>query len=861
MESPESPRTPAMSMAGRKSSVSFGLRRDSFRASPLEAGTLDAESGPVFTVLEYSELSDLIPNVIVTTNPEDPELVGYPGKVVDTIVTTSTSMHAQLESFLSEAKDQVEAMTIDVKTKEGLDTVVSKNSQQAVSDAFFNAIKAKSSEILNSAVEDYMNDFVIPLHAECLRDEKDAAVAKVCVLIKQAAHQGIHGVIETKEPDEKSPSKIHFETAVKDLQVRYEKTIKMEKLHAIEMTKMDESNTRLETAETDDQKDTFLREVEARFKRAKELKVIIEHNYASIFERLAVFYPDVSGSASSSEKKKSHALHEYKLPPNILTGKMDTSKASEVVGGLLQICQAWLEDFWVLIPILVLMQQNEDKFIPIEPVSIAEACEDEHYGPIMGALYERQMGKLWAMVARCNTDVIGLSMDKVGDVNLFKEIKTGGNGEPVRRSTVEIKNIISFVAYVNHYHEQELNDRRRQMTAVMKSAYTMFSEGGILKACDKLQKHWQAAIELRVKVDWYSLIFLGSDILRHRSTDLWDPMTKNWIENEKLKNQYSDDCLPVISQWLAEITSVTRNMTSDNPPKYQSIETKAGVASLNAYSAIFDGSEPVKTANALNINTSDLCEWVCGNVDCSERILKTVKEGYIKRREKKGNTSKKAPDVMHLLCPSCHSNHASGKDIKLSDGSTKVHYQSADPDEIAKKKEANKKRREKKKAAKAAAKKKDEHGETAAPAPAPAPAPTPASQAPEPAPASEESAKSESSLDASAFDISKMTLGDAAKCSQMLKTFAAATMIGLGESTLKEQMAENGDAGNIVDVNEIQVIEGGEKSDSKPSGVFKHIMKAYEKSIAKSVKDDVQSLHTVAAGKSLQTNAGLYTPK
>ena len=88
MESPESPRTPAMSMAGRKSSVSFGSRRDSFRASPLEAGTLDAESGPVFAVLEYSELSDLIPNVIVTTNPEDPELVGYPGKVVDTIVSS-----------------------------------------------------------------------------------------------------------------------------------------------------------------------------------------------------------------------------------------------------------------------------------------------------------------------------------------------------------------------------------------------------------------------------------------------------------------------------------------------------------------------------------------------------------------------------------------------------------------------------------------------------------------------------------------------------------------------------------------------------------------------------------------------------
>ena len=172
---------------------------------------------------------------------------------------------------------------------------------------------------------------------------------------------------------------------------------------------------------------------------------------------------------------------------------------------------------------------------------------------------------------------------------------------------------------------------------------------------------------------------------------------------------------------------------------------------------------------------------------------------------------------------------------------------------MQKKKDKNKFKREKKKAAKAAAKKKDvDGGAEAAPAPAPAPAPTP--QAPEPAP--------EDPVGTSTFDPSKMTLADAAKMSQMLKTFAAATMVGLGESMPDEQMPES------ADVNEINMPHAanatnayGEKNDSKPAGVFKHLMQAYEKSISKPEKADVQSMHTVADAESLRTNAGLYTPK
>ena len=161
----ESPSTPlAMSMAARKSSASFGSWRDSFYATPLDASSLGDSSGPVFSVLEFTSIDDVIPEVIVTANPEDPELLGYSGKSVSQIVTASTSMIAQLESHFSEAKEQVEALTINVKTKEGVDANVSKHSQQAVCDAFFNALTTKAPEILTSAVEEYVEKIVVPMH-------------------------------------------------------------------------------------------------------------------------------------------------------------------------------------------------------------------------------------------------------------------------------------------------------------------------------------------------------------------------------------------------------------------------------------------------------------------------------------------------------------------------------------------------------------------------------------------------------------------------------------------------------------------------------------------------------------------------
>ena len=812
----------AMSMAARASGVSYSRGSSNVYMTPAEYGTKTNDE--VDSALKFSATSEMITEIKLATDPDDTELAGIPWEHHSFIVDATKEMLTTLESSLIITSETMKGTDIEVEKSDGSGTIkISAVVKEAVSKKFIAHTMVNGTTIMSEILHEFMNKFVNPMSAALLIEEKSAAKTQIIELIKRAGEYG--GTEDTIKPAETPQSRIHFNDAVTALRELYEKANKMEDSYKKEMTRVDDAEEQVQSAVDDEDRDKFIKLTDEHRKRATSLKALADHKMNGVYNMLSEFYPDMSRSANTKTSGKSHALHEFKLPAGILSGKLDTTQASNVIASMLQVCQAWLEDFWALIPILIMMQQNEDRFIPVEPCSIAEACDESNYGPIMGSLYEKQMGRLWTMIARSNADIPGLVMNKTDQhqVTLFREIKTGGNGEPVRRSNVEIKNVMKLVAYITHYHEQELTNRRRQMTAVMKSAHTLFSKGSILKACERLQRHWQAAIELRVKVDWYSLIFQGSDILRHRSTDLWDPLTKNWIENEELKKAYGDDCLPVISQWLAEITSIARNMSSDSPAAHSNNEILAHAANLTAYADILGENTDTDTktpTSAKFVDTSTLCEWNCGNVTCSEQILKSVKDNFLKRRENGGDKSKKAPEVMHLLCSSCHSVHAGGDDIKLSDGSMKRHYQS-DPDAVNKKKDANKKRREKKKAAKATAKKKAGEESTAAKA-----ANDPAAPAPVPAEPGQSGASSESG-----FDLSKLTLADAAKVSTMFKGLMAASVIEQAESASAFTVDKVVLTPDNVSVSQANTADSNTRTTSEPTGVFKKLMQAYNKSV------------------------------
>ena len=106
---------------------------------------------------------------------------------------------------------------------------------------------------------------------------------------------------------------------------------------------------------------------------------------------------------------------------------------------------------------IVLDGEKEQKKIIVKAIETAtfstEECprvknklsaNDLFYGEQLGTIVETQASQLWLVVARGSVESMpALSMGSA-EASLFSEIKTGGNGEEVRKSNVEHKNIISL---------------------------------------------------------------------------------------------------------------------------------------------------------------------------------------------------------------------------------------------------------------------------------------------------------------------------------------------------------------------------------------------------------------------------------
>eukprot|EP01043_Picozoa_sp_COSAG02_P053470 COSAG02_NODE_5907_length_3944_cov_7.939922_1_plen_154_part_00 len=146
---------------------------------------------------------------------------------------------------------------------------------------------------------------------------------------------------------------------------------------------------------------------------------------------------------------------------------------------------------------------------------------DKVYGPSLGTVVETQASQLWLVVARGNGNVESMPALSMGspEASLFPEIKTGGNGEDVRKSNVEHKNIISLVLYIKHYHEKDLINDRRKTEAILNVAWAEFAEGSILKASERLLVHWTAAMRLGAGKGWANRSVEGSSSVSNLRLD------------------------------------------------------------------------------------------------------------------------------------------------------------------------------------------------------------------------------------------------------------------------------------------------------------------------------------------------------
>ena len=711
--------------------------------SPVDEGTPPknvaeswiADKVDIDEIVKIGSLEELVPSFVFTTDKEHEELDMEPADLVQKTIGISEQILSDFEKSYQAVIAKVVASSISYsssQTEEGSEIEepqvisVAGRAKMAVADEFRKLAMDQLPDVVSPLLDLIFEQYYRPIVDDTLQKSVEAAKAKCLLKFHQAAkdisqveQSAAESAVEAQSAAE-SQSRIVFNACVKQLQELYSSYTLVKIQYDQEMANVAvisdslhlssipvaSSSVTASAAEKDQKIQDF---AEGR-KRAEALKSIMEFKFDAIIQCIYAHYPDIAGSASSSSSKKGYALHEYKLPAGILGDTHDPKIASSMIAGLLQIAQAWIEDFFVLVVFLKRIQDNESPFEPVFAPSIEEM---RHFlGPDLGDLAVKQMGKMWSVVARGNQDIVEFNRNNPS-VSMFKQITTGGNGEPERKSTVEPKNIISFVCYCVHHHDQGLSDRRRQMTAVMKNAYSLLAEGCIIKACDQLQKHWAQAMELKVKVDWYSLIHLGSDILRHRSPDFWEKLTQ-WIESA-MRDVYCEDCLPKVNEWVADIKAIALRLTNSAPRKYVTQEITAARASLQAFNDVLDG----RSIKSNHVDTSAKSDWDCGNVDCKEKIPQAVVDGFLQRRAKKGITDKSPPSVMSLLCSECHEKHSKGNDVILSDGNAKKHYQvlsdqeKADAKKAEEKKAKNKAKNARRKARKAEAKKKAQEEEAA----------------------------------------------------------------------------------------------------------------------------------------------------
>ena len=143
-----------------------------------------------------------------------------------------------------------------------------------------------------------------------------------------------------------------------------------------------------------------------------------------------------------------------------------------------------------------------------------------------------------------------------------------------------------------------MNDRRKN-EAILGLAWSEFSEGSIIKACERLLVHWQTAMHLGSEIKWHAFLQKAVVALNDRcGGEMQMYLTQEYLNNEKLKTQYANNCLPLWNKFLSDVMNKARNMSSDSPKKYNSPDVAASKQSLNAFAGYI---QPVLSENQWSV--------------------------------------------------------------------------------------------------------------------------------------------------------------------------------------------------------------------------------------------------------------------
>ena len=420
-----------------------------------------AEKLEVDSFIQLIDPEEHVTAFTVTANPEHEELEMESQEIIDKTIEISKDILKAADQELHKVLSQVVAKSIEYNVpgegdeSESTKKTVGGRAKMAVCESFIELAMIKMPELFSQQHDQVFEKYYVPQLKQglsayeekskqrCLlqihKVEKDLAeqLASYADKMSQQEHEMTYlaekldsAVLEAEkskaestkhvEPTPKiSPSQIVFEECMKDVKVQYAAWCAVKNQYDAEMTAVALCSDSLQLGSTDSTKDKQIKDFSEKRERAKSLKSIMEFKFESIIETIYKHYPDIAGSASSATHKKGYAMHDYKLPDGILGSKHDAKIASEMIAGMLQISQAWIEDFFLLVIVLKRIQDNESPFAPVYSPTIAEFKAE--LGADLGEELEKQMGKMWSVVSRGNQDIVEFNRNNPS-VSMFAQI-------------------------------------------------------------------------------------------------------------------------------------------------------------------------------------------------------------------------------------------------------------------------------------------------------------------------------------------------------------------------------------------------------------------------------------------------------
>ena len=382
------------------------------------------ESSAIANMVDIDELvkvgtfDELAPSFVLTTDREHDELDMEPEEVIDKTVAVSAQIESNLKQSFRTIMAKVVASSISytedeedsAETGPPVTATVNGRAKMAVADTFCEMALDRIEELISPQLDLVVQEYYQPLVDATLKESTNSAKAQCLLKFHQAIKEmsqveqatASNAVAETET--QKSQAEVTFNGCLAKMRKLYESYMQVKLQYDDEMrevAKISDSlhlSSQQDSAKAKQERDKQVEDFAQARKRAEALKSIMEFKFESIIQCIYNSYPDIAGSASSSSSKKGYALHEYKLPSGILGDTHDAKIASSMIAGLLQIAQAWIEDFFVLVIFLKRIQDNESPFSPV----FAPLIEDmpRILGKDLGELAVQQMGKMWSVVAR-----------------------------------------------------------------------------------------------------------------------------------------------------------------------------------------------------------------------------------------------------------------------------------------------------------------------------------------------------------------------------------------------------------------------------------------------------------------------------